>query len=274
MNYTHQFNPLNLSVNTSNINTSSNINLPTNTNRSLLLDSDNIRCPVCNGEYGIYEYFTHLFIAHEEFLATWTSLSFPDLDPDNIPSLTNFFSNLGINTSNLMNETYTDYSTASYNTINFTNETLYPNPAAAQIVDGFDLLTYEQLIALCDEIGYHKLGIKNIDSVAPAIVRIKKGNLHDDNCPICLEDMHRALYMRSIKGCGHEFCGECIEKWLTDNKTCPICKLQLSEEQEENEEIPNQISSISESSIGGNDGPRLSPVPTPESSSESFANTT
>ena len=57
------------------------------------------------------------------------------------------------------------------------------------------------------------------------------------------------------------------EKWLQENKSCPICKLEIIEED-------NQISSISESSNGGNDTSLLTPVPTPESSSESLANTT
>ena len=222
---------------------------------------DNITCPVCNHEYEIYEFFTHLFTNHEEFLVAWSSLSFPTLDPDDTRSLSAFFRNLGI-----------------------TNNVLYDdnNPATTQIVDGFDLLTYEQLNALCDEIGYHKIGVKNIDKVAPATVRMKKNNL-DDRCPVCLEDMHKALYMRIIKACGHEYCGECIEKWLQENKNCPICKIELTEFDECTNELidsntdtesSHQISSISESSNGGNDTLRLSPTPTPESSSESLANTT
>lgn len=211
--------------------------LPTNT---YTYDDEYIRCPVCNNEYELYELFTHIFLTHEEFLAVWSSLSFPSLDVDNPNSLNEFFRNLGISNNVLNQETY---------------------------IDGFDLLSYEQLNALCDEIGYHKVGVKNIDTVAPATIRMKKTNVIDDRCPICLEDMHKALYMRIIKNCGHEYCGECIEKWLQENKSCPICKLEIIEED-------NQISSIFESSNGGNDTSLLTPVPTPESSSESLANTT
>lgn len=240
----------NLTGNTSNINNQVNYNSDT--------DQDYIRCPVCNQEFDIYELFTHLFLAHEEFLAVWSSLTFPSLETDNTDSLNTFFRTLGISNDIL-------------NTQNTNNTVPY--------IDGFDLLSYEQLTTLCDEIGYHKIGITNIDSVAPATIKMKK-KFDEDRCPICLEDMHKALYMRIIKTCGHEYCGECIENWLKEHKTCPICKLELCEPNETDKQDNNdnkessQISSISESFNGGNDLDRLSPTPIPESSSsESFANT-
>jgi hypothetical protein len=110
----------------------------------------------------------------------------------------------------------------------------YTNPSQ-QITDGFDFLSYEQLSALCDEIGYHKVGITNIDNVAPSSIKIKdtdndENNDDNDNmCTICLDNKYKAIYIRKINGCNHDFCGECIEKWLSENKTCPICKLELVE---------------------------------------------
>ena len=204
--------------------------------------NDTSRCPVCNEELNIFELFTHIFLNHEQFLAVWTSLSFPSLNPDDTNSITHILRNLGISNDILNN----------------------------RFDDEFDQLSYEQLTALCDEIGYHKIGIKNIDNVAPAIVRMKKG-IDEERCPICLEDMHKTLYMRVIKECQHEFCGNCIEEWFKENKTCPICKLEINEQDDIDD---TQISSISESCNGGNDTLRLSPTPTPESSSESLANTT
>lgn len=177
---------------------------------------DDIRCPVCNGEFQIYEYFTHLYTVHEEFLAVWSSVAFPLIDPEDTTSLTSFFRNLGIN--------------SDYN-IN------YPEPPP-QDEDVFDQLSYEQLTAICDEIGYHKVGVKDIEGVAPAVVYLPKDNADtnasvtetnelDSRCPICLENMYQAVYMRTIKDCKHTFCGECIEEWLSKNKNCPICKAEL-----------------------------------------------
>ena len=170
------------------------------------------RCPVCNVNLRGYELFTHIYNDHEAFLATWMAVAFPAVDDLNTSNpITDLFRNLGIN-----------------------DDLRYEH-------DAFDDLSYEQLTSICDEIGYHKVGVKDIDSVAPAIVRLKKTK-DEDRCPICLEDMHQAVYMRAIKECKHEFCGECIEEWLEKNKNCPICKLELEP----------QISSISESSSGGN----------------------
>jgi hypothetical protein len=179
---------------------------------------DDIRCPVCNAEFEIYDYFTHLYTVHEDFLAAWTSLAFPLIDPEDTTSLTAFFRNLGIN--------------SDYN-IN------YPVPPPEE--DLFDELSYEQLTAICDEIGYHKVGVKDIESVAPSTVHLLDNNDNvtetnelDSRCPICLENMYQAVYMRSIKDCKHTFCGECIEEWLSKNKNCPICKAELEVEVEDN----------------------------------------
>ena len=175
----------------------------------------NSRCPVCNIELDIFEIFTHIYTNHEDFLAVWTNLAFPQLDVDNINDIAATLQNLGINAEMNLN---------------------YANPyLAAPEVDAFDQLSYEQLTAICDEIGYHKVGIQNIDAVAPAIVRMKKEDAspEETKCPICLDDMYKAVYMRSINGCGHDFCGGCIEEWLLENKNCPICKFQLHNPHEE-----------------------------------------
>jgi len=191
----------------------------------------NSRCPVCNVELEIFEIFTHIYTNHENFLAVWTNLTFPQLDVDNIHDIATTLQNLGINAE--MN-------------LNYAN--LY---IAAPHDDVFDQLSYEQLTAICDEIGYHKVGIQNIDVVAPAIVRTKKedASSEETKCPICLDDMYRSLYIRSINGCEHEFCGECIEKWLLENKNCPICKFQLHNLEEEDrvptpDSLPDLINAV------------------------------
>ena len=192
---------------------------------------DDIRCPVCNGEFQIYEYFTHLYTVHEDFLAVWTSMAFPLIDPEDTTSLTAFFRNLGIN--------------SDYN-INYPEP---PPPQPQPDEDVFDQLSYEQLTAICDEIGYHKVGVKDIESVAPAVVHLPKDNADtnasvtetnelDSRCPICLENMYQAVYMRSIKDCKHTFCGECIEEWLSKNKNCPICKAELEAPEEPATPLP------------------------------------
>jgi hypothetical protein len=95
--------------------------------------------------------------------------------------------------------------------------------------DMLDRMTYEQLTELCARIGDHKVGVSNIDACAPATVRMKKTMREEIKCPICLENILSALYVRKINKCRHEYCGPCIEKWLKENKTCPICKVNVEE---------------------------------------------
>jgi len=204
-----------------------------------------IKCPVCNAEFQIFEFFTHIYITHEAFLAAWASLAFPIVAEtnydQNIAGITQFFRTLGIRDQSFYGGLFEDQQNIQYDQAN----------------DPFDELSYEQLMSMCDEIGYHKVGIKNVDELAPAIVRMRKttDTSINDRCPICLEDMHKALYMREIKACKHTFCGECIEKWFVENKTCPICKLILfdpveevdikKENDEDNEEdVPNLIDRV------------------------------
>ena len=45
-------------------------------------------------------------------------------------------------------------------------------------------------------------------------------------CPICLNSLEN--HTRCITNCNHEFCIDCINKWININKIyCPLCKQQL-----------------------------------------------
>jgi len=48
----------------------------------------------------------------------------------------------------------------------------------------------------------------------------KKYILENYKCVICLENI--PLYYRKLP-CSHKFCADCISKWLTINKKCPLC---------------------------------------------------
>ena len=43
-------------------------------------------------------------------------------------------------------------------------------------------------------------------------------------CYICLDILLPNSCMRLLTTCQHKFCIDCIDKWLENNKTCPICK--------------------------------------------------
>eukprot|EP01102_Stenamoeba_stenopodia_P002958 TRINITY_DN12894_c0_g1_i1.p1 TRINITY_DN12894_c0_g1~~TRINITY_DN12894_c0_g1_i1.p1 ORF type:complete len:244 (-),score=27.75 TRINITY_DN12894_c0_g1_i1:79-810(-) len=42
-------------------------------------------------------------------------------------------------------------------------------------------------------------------------------------CCICLGDFVEGEQLRKLPGCGHLFHISCIDKWLEDHKTCPLC---------------------------------------------------
>ncbi|XP_055924656.1 E3 ubiquitin-protein ligase RNF126-B-like [Argiope bruennichi] len=43
------------------------------------------------------------------------------------------------------------------------------------------------------------------------------------DCPICTEPLHRKI----TTSCGHNFHGECLEMWMKENMSCPLCRKNL-----------------------------------------------
>lgn len=85
---------------------------------------------------------------------------------------------------------------------------------------------YESLLALCNDIGDHKIGIEDIDKVSRIVDR-KSISMHD-TCPICLEPfIETADDILMLDACNHSYCSECIKTWCLENKTCPVCKTDL-----------------------------------------------
>ena len=60
------------------------------------------------------------------------------------------------------------------------------------------------------------LGIENIDE----IIEKKEEEIL---CPICTNKCK----IKGVTKCNHEFCYECIEEWLKENKKCPVCMIEL-----------------------------------------------
>jgi len=53
------------------------------------------------------------------------------------------------------------------------------------------------------------------------------------SCPVCLENFDNEDINDTevrILDCGHQFCSPCIEEWLKNNKTCPICIADVPED--------------------------------------------
>ena len=46
------------------------------------------------------------------------------------------------------------------------------------------------------------------------------------DCAVCLEEFEIGTNVTKLK-CGHLFCSECIEEWLSKSITCPCCRQSL-----------------------------------------------
>ncbi|KAL5270311.1 hypothetical protein ACHWQZ_G001152 [Mnemiopsis leidyi] len=49
-----------------------------------------------------------------------------------------------------------------------------------------------------------------------------------DFCPVCL-DLYKPREVIRILPCKHEFHKNCVDPWLFDHRTCPMCKLDILE---------------------------------------------
>lgn len=53
-----------------------------------------------------------------------------------------------------------------------------------------------------------------------------------DNCGICLETMYDPFYFQ----CNHSFHNKCVSQWLIQNNTCPLCRHEIYETTESDED--------------------------------------
>jgi hypothetical protein len=177
--------------NTENVDNVNDVDDVDNVNDVDNLDNIYIACPICHTEHSENDIFNHIFFDHPDLMLIISSIVYP------LPQEENVIFNTYIN----MYETQEEDEESSY--------AFY--------------------LRLCEILGDHKIGTKNIDYSAP-IASIKNIG---DICVICRENMDETTVVRQIRGCQHMYCSECITTWLSMNKTCPICKQEIEEENEE-----------------------------------------
>jgi hypothetical protein len=157
-------------------------------------------CPLCDLHFDHIQFRTHMLIVHPEFVAIWASTFYGSL---------------------FREQEYIEFVRTLFHDIN-------DNNVIDDDVD-VDNMTYEQLLQLCEQVGTHKEGVKDIQEVIEKTTEDDPLDVKDCKCTICLEacikEEHNPV---KIKKCKHVFCFECISTWLKENKTCPICKQFVS----------------------------------------------
>lgn len=146
-----------------------------------------MECPVCNQTIPSDDFMLHSMMQHPQFFAVWATFAMPTIAP---------------NFEMLLDHT----------------DELWADDAEE---------TYEALLELCDQIGYHKVGVKNIDDAAPITTQEPP---KDWLCPICIEPAQMCQTIRCIRACSHIFCSDCICEWFKENKSCPVCKQRAEPE--------------------------------------------
>uniref|UniRef100_A0A0D9WVP1 RING-type domain-containing protein n=1 Tax=Leersia perrieri TaxID=77586 RepID=A0A0D9WVP1_9ORYZ len=57
----------------------------------------------------------------------------------------------------------------------------------------------------------------------PAVAWKKDGG-GEACCPVCLENYGDGEVVRTLPDCGHVFHRECVDPWLRQRPTCPVCR--------------------------------------------------
>lgn len=120
-----------------------------------------------------------------------------------------------------------------YNGFNGINDTIFGSLNTMETMNDantYDASTYEALLSICEEIGDHPTGVKDIDEVAPLMD--KNETVLEGTCPICLDILADIVQetpvrqLRQIHVCKHVFCSPCLEQWFEAKRWCPLCKTE------------------------------------------------
>lgn len=97
-------------------------------------------------------------------------------------------------------------------------------------IPNFDEMTYEELLALEDKIGYVNRGFskEKIDKIPFTVFVPSNNNNNSDNekCVICQEMFTEGNKIKKLN-CEHFYHQKCIDAWLSKEKNCPFCKIEV-----------------------------------------------
>ncbi|XP_022097685.1 RING finger protein 44-like isoform X2 [Acanthaster planci] len=113
---------------------------------------------------------------------------------------------------------------------------LFPNPPVNQMElenEDAEVENYEALLNLAERLGEAKprgLTKAYIDQLPSYLYKPDTHRSINDQtcCVVCMCDFEARQLLRVLP-CSHEFHARCVDKWLKTNRTCPICRADASE---------------------------------------------
>ena len=87
-----------------------------------------------------------------------------------------------------------------------------------------DSMTYEQLMELGERNGAVSKGLTRaqINAIRERAF-VRNGDTSEDTCSICFDVFSKFQKYKKLPKCGHEYHSKCIDRWLGDQKHCPMC---------------------------------------------------
>ncbi|OAO96544.1 hypothetical protein AXX17_AT4G00090 [Arabidopsis thaliana] len=106
-----------------------------------------------------------------------------------------------------------------------------------------DHMTYEQLLQLCNNMGYENSGVKasNIDRCLRNTKPSEFQSLADKICCICQDGFQKRAGVGKLN-CGHNFHVNCVKPWILTKKQCPVC--QKTADDDEHQTQSYQVETI------------------------------
>lgn len=189
------------------------------------------QCHICRDIVNIFDYDEHIASHMTEISQNTVSTLTSILQPlSSVPSIASLF---GLsNSSPFLNPPLNTFEGISFSNLfhsshNFPLSLSQTLSLSYQIFDDSVYNDYEANLRLGDLIGKVEVGVSNIDKVSKII---DKDTLDDGTiCSICIEDIKKSDNKCRELICAHKYCDECISKWLSTSKRCPVCNVDLDE---------------------------------------------
>ncbi|XP_017981333.1 PREDICTED: RING-H2 finger protein ATL7 isoform X1 [Theobroma cacao] len=84
-----------------------------------------------------------------------------------------------------------------------------------------------------------ELGLKKeVREMLPIIIYKETFSIRDTQCSVCLGDYQAEDKLQQIPACGHTFHMDCIDHWLANHTTCPLCRLSVLASPKASDKLP------------------------------------